>query len=406
MTDLVKAESFDVVVVGGGPAGSVTAASLARAGWTVALVDENETPRRSIICSGIVGTEAYRRFELPHEAIVDRIAIGRFISPAGVQVTHRPSSPPLAYVVDRTVFDAALADRAQASGAEVRRGHSARTVRRTGGRIQVRTHTREGPRGFRARALVVATGHKRWLHGPADLGRAPGYVQGVHSDLPFDVPDGAEVHFGRVVAPGFFAWVVPFGEGRARLGILASGGARRLFRDFVESPRVRPRLRDKGVLRDGGLEADLLSRGIVQGAVRPSFADRCVAVGEAAGQVKTTTAGGIYYGLIGARLAAETLDEGLRRDRLDASSLRRYETAWIDVIGDEIEAGFALQRLGRELRDREVDRAFEALSDGLGSAVRRFVRFDWHRVVIQELLRDATLRRFVTDRVTGAGIGA
>lgn len=397
--------SCDVVVVGAGPVGCFAAAELARAGWDVSLVDENEGPRRDIVCSGIVGAEAYRRYDLPREAAVDRVECGRFVSPSGVEVVYRPPEPPLAHVVDRSRFDAALADRAARAGATLRRGHAARGVRRSRRRIHVETERRGADAGaeFEARVLVVATGHQRWIHRSAGLGSPPGYVHGVHADVPFSDLDAAELYFGRDVAPGYFAWAAPYGTGRARLGVLASQGARSLFERFVGGPRIRPRLGvGPGGDRGANVGASLKSRGIVQGPVRPSYAERVVAVGEAAGQVKTTTAGGIYYGLIGAEIAAEVLDEGLRRGRLDAAFLGRYERRWLAALGGEIESGLALQRLGREVEDRDVDEVFAALNDGLGSTVRRLVRFDWHRPVVRELLRHDRVREYLAHRTASA----
>lgn len=407
----MRSVSCDVVVVGAGPAGSFAAAELAMRGWDVALADENETPRRDIVCSGIVGAEAFQRYDLPWESVVDVVRRGRFVSPSGLDVAYDPPDPPLAYVVDRQRFDAALTDRATSSGAALYRGHAARAVRRDAGSIAVEARTRNGPGRFVGRALVVATGHQRWLHEPAGLGLPPAYVHGVHIDVPFTDLDAAEVYFGRDVSPGYFAWAAPYGVGRARLGLLAPQRARSYFDAFVRSSRIGPRLGGdhEGTDRpmDGSVhglaEIRLKSRGIVQGAVRPSFADRAVAVGEAAGQVKTTTAGGIYYGLIGAETAAEVLDEGLRDDRLDRAFLQRYETRWWGRLGREIESGLELQRLGGRVDDPDVDELFAALNNGLGSTVRHLVRFDWHRPVLRELFRHDRIRRFIRGRAGIAG---
>jgi len=174
----------------------------------------------------------------------------------------------------------------------------------------------------------------------------------------------------------------------ARLGVLARQGAARHFQLFLRSAPIRDRL---GVDLEGE-GADLMRewlrrRGIVQGVVSPSVADRVVAVGEAAGQVKTTTAGGIYYGMLGADLAAEVLSEGLRRDRLDSAWLARYERAWRRRLEPEIELGFDLQHAGAALADADIDEVFRALAGGLDQAVRQVVRFDWHGPAMRVLFR-------------------
>ena len=111
------------------------------------------------------------------------------------------------------------------------------------------------------------------------------------------------------------------------------------------------------------------------------------AVGEAAGQIKTTTAGGIYYGMIGAGIAAEVLSAGLRTNQLSSAHLARYETAWKTRLGGEIDSGFELQRMGSAMSDPEIDELFTALNSGLGPAVRILIQFDWHQPALRALLK-------------------
>jgi digeranylgeranylglycerophospholipid reductase len=393
----------EVIVVGAGPAGSCTALKLAEAGHDVRLIERSKGPRDGIICTGIVGREAFGYLDIPTGATKDTIRRAHFYSPSGVRVEYEPSVP-LAHVVDRTTFDTGLLTRAEEAGVEVHYGYEARGVTRTERGIAL--ECRNGStRRFHAKALVVATGHQPWLHRAIGFGAPPKYVTGVHADLPFEGLEAAELYFGNDIAPGFFAWAVPFGDGRARLGVLANDGARRLFRQFLETEPIRSRL---GVdLSNGGqdtVSAAMRSRGIIQGPVTPSYADRAVAVGEAAGQVKTTTAGGIYYGMIGGEIAAEILSDGLRRNLLDADFLSRYQTEWEARLGSEIDAGLELQRVAQGMSDAEIDQLFKALSGGLGAAVKQVVRFDWHKPALKVLFRGSRLRRMVARRFAAAEV--
>lgn len=387
------AHRADVLVAGAGPSGCRTARALADADHDVLLLDENTAARDEVVCTGIVGREAFHRLDLPRPPVRDVVRRAAFFSPGGVRVDYEPADP-LAAVVDRTAFDGALASEARAAGARVLRERAARDVRTDADGVELLLETPDGEERARGRALVVATGHQRWLHRSAGLGDPPDYVHGVHADLPFRDLEAAELYFGSGVAPGFFAWAVPFGEGTARLGVLAPQGGRELFETFLRQEAIRSRL---GVpLETGGLELALerlRSRGIVQGRVEPGHADRILAVGEAAGQVKTTTAGGIYYGMVSAERAAEVLDEGLRSDRLDAAFLAHYSEAWWDELGPEIEAGLALQEAVRGMEDEDIDALFRALNDGVAAAVRRAVTFDWHRTALRVLFTHERARK-------------
>ncbi len=396
----------EVAVVGAGPAGSMAAMRLAELGHDVVLVDRHEHPRRRIICTGIVGREAYEHLRLPREAVVDTLRAARFHSPSGVTVSYEPSRP-LAFVVDRTRLDGLLARRAEDAGATLLRGWTALGVAKDPDGLTVTLLNGNGePRPLRARALVVATGYQWRLHRPAGLGVPPAHITGVSADLPFRDLDAAELYFGNGVAPGFFAWAVPFGQGMARLGVLAPRGGRALFRTFLASRAIRSRLQvDPGEAGREMIRARTLSRAIVQGPVSPSYGDRVLAVGEAAGQVKTTTAGGIYYGMIGAGIAAEVLSAGLRENQLGAEYLREYERAWTGRLGGEIEAGLELQAIARTMSDPEIDRLFAALNDGLGPAVQHLVQFDWHRPALRALLRRRDVWR-LGARAMSAAVGA
>jgi geranylgeranyl reductase family protein len=396
----------DVLVVGAGPAGAWTARRLAEAGRRVVLADENDAPREDVVCTGIVGLEAFARLDLPRGPVVDTVDRAVFRSPSGREVTHEPPAP-LAHVVDRTRFDRALARRAREAGARLRRGWAAREVEKDPGGVEALFETSGGPRRIRARALVVATGHQRWLHEAAGLGTPDGYVHGVHADLPFGGAEAAELYFGEELAPGFFAWAVPFGDGTARLGVLAPQGARSHFRRFLRHPAIRDRVAiPPAPDGDDPVRARVRSRGIVQGAVTPSFARRVVAVGEAAGQVKTTTAGGIYFGLQGAELAADVLDGALDSGRLGRADLARYGQAWRGRLGREIDAGLRLQAAARRMDDEEIDGLFRRLQGVLGSVVENFVRFDWHRPALAVLFAHGVLRWAgdpVSDAVQNVG---
>lgn len=383
----------EVAVIGAGPAGSFAALRLAELGHDVLLMDSNPETRHPIICSGIVGREAFEEFDLPRSPILDSIGKARFFSPAGAQVAYEPPEP-LAFVVDRTAFDRALTKRAAAVGVRVMRGCKAEGLLRDSSGITL--SVRNGKlRTVRARAVVLATGSNRSLHADAGLGVPSAKTVAIGAEVPFTKLDSAEVFFGNGVAPGFFGWVVPSGPGMARLGVLSGFRARATFAGFLHKETVRSRL---GTSSTREALEQARGRAVVQGVVCPSYADRVLVVGEAAGQVKTTTLGGIYFGLLGAEIAAEVLGRALETDRLDARRLAPYEKAWQKRLGGEIKAGLELQRLAVGMSDREIETLFEALNNGLSSAVRQVVRFDWHQPALKLIVKRIMKSKFGTSR--------
>ena len=138
------------------------------------------------------------------------------------------------------------------------------------------------------------------------------------------------------------------------------------------------------------------------GPVARTYADRAIAVGDAAGLVKPTTGGGIYDGLLSGRIAAETLDEALRHDALDANRLSRYERRWKARLGPEIRAGLAFRSIAGRLNDRAVDAILELASvDGIVPLLQQTANFNWHRDAALALLRHAPFRRIVLSSLWG-----
>jgi flavin-dependent dehydrogenase len=121
-----------------------------------------------------------------------------------------------------------------------------------------------------------------------------------------------------------------------------------------------------------------------------------MAVGDAAGIVKPTTGGGIYYSLVSASLAADTLREALDRDDLTTAALAPYEASWRQRLGPELRSQLVLRRIAHQLTDEDIDGLFElARTDGIMPLIRRTAAFNHHREFIVALLKHPPARRLL-----------
>jgi digeranylgeranylglycerophospholipid reductase len=131
-----------------------------------------------------------------------------------------------------------------------------------------------------------------------------------------------------------------------------------------------------------------------------TFADRLVVVGAAAGLVKPTTGGGIYYGLVSAALAASVLSEALHGGDAGAGKLEAYERRWRDQLASEFEAQHALRMLAHDMTDSDIERLFELVrTDGIMPIVRRTASFNRHRKLILALLKHPPVRQIMLSRL-------
>jgi digeranylgeranylglycerophospholipid reductase len=376
----------DVVVVGGGPAGLIAARELACAGFSVRVVEEHDVIGAPVHCTGVLGLDAFEELGLSRRAIVGAADAARFISPNGTTVVIRAERVRAA-VVDRGVFDRELADSAVAAGTTIHTGARVVSITRTGRAVTIRTTDA----AIEARAAILACGASYRFNRELGFGVPDLLVHSAQLEVPFPALDHLQVHFGRKIAPGGFAWVVPFERGGttfAKVGLLCERDAGTRFQAFASTIRSAHRIEDPW--------PEPRLRALPLGPVPRTWTGRILAVGDAAGLVKPTTGGGIYYGLLTGHLAAGVLAEALASDRLGARRLKKYERRWRARLGPEIRAGLAFRGVAARLNDSAVDRLMElARVDGIVPLLQETADFNWHRTAARALLRHAEFRRIV-----------
>ncbi len=379
----------DVVVVGGGPAGLIAARELATAGVSVRVLEEHDLIGAPVHCTGVLGLDAFDELNLSRRSIVGAADRARFVSPNGTTVVIEGGRVRAA-VVDRALFDRDLASSAVAAGATIQTGVRVVSVTRVPESVTIRTAD-GGPGTITARAAILACGASYRFNRALGLGVPSVLVHSAQLEVPFPSLDEVQVHFGRTIAPEGFAWVVPFerdGTTWARVGLLCERDAGARFRRFAESIRAAHGLAEPW-------PAPRL-RVLPLGPVSRTWTDRILAVGDAAGLVKPTTGGGIYYGLLTGHLAAEVLAGALATDRLGARRLKEYERRWRARLGPEIRAGLAFRAVAARLNDVAVDRLMElARVDGIVPLLKQTADFNWHHTAARALLKHAEFRRIV-----------
>lgn len=328
-------ERYDVAIVGGGPAGAVAARAAARAGARVLVVERS--PHRPPRCTGLVGAPFLDLVAGPPRLVLREVRAVRVCAPGGGVVGFRAAEPK-GYVLDRGGLDRWLLDRAAEAGATVRCPAAAVGV---AGQV---LHTTAGPVEFGV--LVAADGAMSAVRRWAGLSPSAEVVVGVQAIVasPPAGGDEVEVHVGNELAPGGFAWVVPAEEGTVRAGLLtaAGRGAYSLLDRFLAHRFPGERV----VRREGGL--------IPLGPAPCTAGPRVLLVGDAAGQVKPLSGGGLLFGAIAARIAGEVAAG-------DPDHLGEYEARWRALLGDEIAFGLRGRVAFVSLRDGELDRIVAAL---------------------------------------------
>ncbi|GAC1347504.1 MAG: geranylgeranyl diphosphate reductase [Acetobacteraceae bacterium] len=296
-------ETFDAVVIGGGPAGATAAADLAGHGRSVLLLDR---AGRVKPCGGAIPPILVREFAIPDHLIVARATAARVVSPTD-KLALMPIDGGYVGMVDRDVFDEWLRDRAAAAGATRRQGSFERVERDADGVAVVHYRPKDGgpEMAVRARAVIGADGARsavaRQCVKGADRVR---YVFAYHEIV--RAPAGrdaacCDIYYQGPLSPDFYAWIFPHGETMS----VGTGSAQKGFRLRPAVARLR---------KAAGLEgAETIRR---EGAPIPLRPMRrwdngrdVVLAGDAAGVVAPASGEGIYYAMLGGRLAADAVEQ-------------------------------------------------------------------------------------------------
>jgi len=361
---------FDVIVVGAGPVGSYTASRLAKSGFKVAIFEEYKSVGENVICTGIIGKEIFERFNLPQEAVLSRVKSVSFLSPSLLSVEYKPSDT-LAYVVDRGIFDRDALAHAIKNGVEVHLNSRVEKIKIEEDFVQVEVREDSSLKKIGAKAVVLSTGVNYRLQQDLGMGSPPAFFQGAQVEAELEALEQTEIYLGREVCPGSFAWVVPLNNFKARVGVLANSRGAFYLKNFLQKC-LQERIKEKSL--------SISQKRIAYGPISKSFTHRVLAVGEAGGQIKTTTGGGIAYGLLCSEIAVDVLKESFNRRDFSEGRLSKYEKLWKSKIGEELKMGCNARKIMEKLTDKQIDKVFKFLQrrKGLKRLIERRVNFDYH----------------------------
>jgi len=351
-------ESYDIIVIGAGPAGSSAAMTAAKAGLKVLMVEKRAeigSPKR---CGEGLSKSALERMGLEFEGNWARRTIlgASAFAPNGKKITVDYKGPE-GWVIERKVFDKWLARKAVEAGAKVLAKTDAVSLIKKDEKVSGVTLESNGKRwDVQAKIIIAADGVESKIAREAGIDTTLRLVD-VASGVQFEMagvdidPDRIELYFGNEVAPAGYAWIFPKGKNEANVGIgvrkpWAKKTALEYLNDFVES---KPGLKKGSIVEvnGGGVPVGALMQDMV--------ADNFMIVGDAAHQVNPIHGGGIGESFVAGRIASQVAARAIKKGDTSKKALSEYNKIWWQERGEKLQKLVKLREVTESLSDEELN---------------------------------------------------
>ncbi len=376
--------NYDVVVVGAGPAGAMAAKYAAQNGARTLLIEEHASIGSPVQCTGLISTVALLECETGEGNFVLSKMKGAFVYAPNCEELPVKGKDVKAYVIDRKMFDRVMVECTLDAGVDI----LLRTRFMGMDRSKITVISSGEKKEIQAHIVIGADGLMSGVGRAAGLDRCDKFLSGIQFEAPYKAkdPEYVEIFTGNNVAPGFFAWAVPF-EGMARIGLAKNPDdlpARHYADKLLKHPVVESRYRCS--------HTEFVLGGIPLGPPVKTVKDNVMLVGDAAGQVKPTSGGGIYMGAVCAKIAGEVAAKAVRKE----TSLGEYEKRWRNAVGRELAIGMRIHKSLGKLSDENLNEFIAFLNKPkMQQAITDYGDMDHPSLLFQKMLSSGDKKQLI-----------
>ena len=354
---------YEVIIAGGSVSGLLCAREIAGLGHRVLVIEEDFEIGTPEHCGGLASISGIEDLGVvPTRRTLDnKIKSALIVSPSGKSFSLDAEGQKVV-VLDRRDFDKQIAHQAQNNGAEIRVKTSLKEIQDDG------VLTTDGE--LKCKIIVDARGVSSLVH----MDRA-GILQSAQYEVYADWIDKEriEVYFDQEKYPGFFAWIIPTQHDIAKVGVAGKG--------INAAQALENYLNQKG---RHSIVRKVFAPIWIKGPIEHFVSRNVVTIGDAAGQSKPTTAGGIYScglgGMFAGRAISKFLESGKKTDLLE------YQKSWLGKFGHEFENMILARKLLEKLDNKSIDKLFESVTPEILEEISKEGTFDFHAVSLAKLL--------------------
>ena len=371
---------YEIAIVGAGPIGSYLANRLVTLGHKVIVIEKKQAAGQGVCCTGIISKECYDLLSVADNIVIRKANSAKFFTPAG-RCIRMWRNDEIAYITNRALLDQLLSNRAQAGGADYNFSTRVENIKPETKGLLIKTSANNEKRVLEVQAAIIATGYGSNLIKNLGIGKIKAFTIGAQAEVKTNNINEVEIYCDKNLSPGGFAWLVPTTENRGLAGLITR------YQPKSHLNRLLLKLKKQGKIDSTELKCNYA---VIP--IRPlskTFTDRILVVGDAAGQVKPITGGGIYYGIICADIAAEILHQALISGDLSSAKLSAYQNRWRKKLSRELTFGYLAQRTWAKLSNKHIEYLFSIAQNRnipeLIASTKKFP-FDWHSQLLLQIL--------------------
>ena len=358
MLKLIK-RNYDAIIIGAGPIGGLIADIISKKNYDVLLVEEHYEIGKPVQCAGLITPRVFDLVDC-RKHILNDVRGAQIFSPKGHTLSI-DGGEGKAVVIDRASFDKEIVKSALKNGAELSLGAKAVKAERKNERVILTLYLNGRKMEAASKILIGADGIqsnvRRWFNLPKPRKILSGFqAEMVNIDIDLNF---VKIFIGNEVAPQFFAWIIPMEEGKARVGLCSYGTKespyfyfKRLFKNDVSKQFLKEAQPINYTV--GAIPIGMVSR---------TYDDNIMIVGDAAAQVKATSGGGIYTGLVCAKHCGEVAVISLESNDFSKNFLSNYQKRCMKEIGKELKADMRIHEVFAGLSDRQFEEIIDILDD-------------------------------------------
>jgi len=354
---------YDVIIAGGSVAGLICAREVARNNHSVLVIEEDYEIGTPEHCGGLVSTTGLEELGIiPFRKTFDHLIDSAEIhAPNGNSFSINSKKQKVAEI-SRRELDKQLAHQAQKNGAVIKVRNSFQEITDKG----IRTNEGE----IECTIFVDARGVSSLIHKDRT-----GILSSAQYEIYADwIKKGrVEVFLDQEKYPGFFAWVIPSDEGKGKIGVAGKG--------INVAETIEKFLQTKG---NYSTVRKIYAPIWIKGPIEEFVNGKTVTVGDAAGQAKPTTAGGIYSSGMGGMYAGQAISKYL--ESKERSDLEEYQKRWTEKFGKEFEKQLFARKILERLDNNTINKLFESISPEIIKEISEKDDFDFHTGSIVKLL--------------------